>query len=87
MKELLSSIGEINLAEVYDSLDDEVIVTKKDVLFGGVTLLLAGIVIGMCTAMKQRPPMPPMPPAALEESESGKCCKRGRKGMFHKCCK
>ena len=84
MMELLSSLKEIDLAEMYDSLDDEVVVTKKDVIFGGVTLLLLGVVIGMHSAMKQRPPMPPMPPM---EQEGGKCCHKSKLGKFHKCCK
>jgi hypothetical protein len=59
MCSFLEGLKDCDILEKCGSLDDEVVVTKKNLLLGGLAAVMTGVVIGMLTAMKHRPPMPP----------------------------
>lgn len=71
MCNFLEKVKECDFLEKCGSLDDEVTLTKKDLLLAGLAMTMTGVVIGMLAAMKRRPPMPP-------EGKKKHCCFRKR---------
>ncbi len=59
MCNFLQELKGCSFMEKCGRLDDEITLTKKDLLLAAIATTMTGVVVGMLTAMKHRPPMPP----------------------------
>lgn len=74
MTKILEEVKKCNFLKS-GCLDEEITLTKKDLLLAGIATAMTGVVIGMLAAMKRRPPVAqPVP----QEQKKKHCCFRKR---------
>lgn len=68
----LEKLKECDFVAKCGCLDDEVTITKKNLLLAGIAMMMTGVVIGMLAAMKRQPSMQP-------EGKKKHCCEGKKK--------